>query len=310
MQVMSASVFANTSNLAASHSASYAGSHYPNIIPPSLPAFPFSICRPPSLALLDATDSYRPQPIASCNPTEASSHPLYHSIPAFFREHISPPHMEMASTAPSDNIQPSHLQDRTTYSVAEHLGTQLPEQGHHQQTCTPVENGDETPAQLAQPSKDSHATHPHLEKALHSMAAQMMKPRQHPQNAELLDEFAAEELRTLSALLPANRVPAKAAERTAEHTVSSPGDPVTAMPVSSFPDRTAASPPVPEPQTGMQTDPAWHDQQALSLVNAEELPQDTDTSPEQASKSKFCQLIAFSDPFLFSSNSVNCVFVL
>ena len=204
----------------------------------------------------------------------------------------------MASTAPSDNIQPSHLQDRTTYSVAEHLGTQPPEQRHHQQTCTPVEDSDETPTQLAQPSKDSHATYPHLEKALQSTAAQMMKPRQHPHSAELLDEFAAEELRTLSTLLPTNHVPGKAAERAAEHTVSSPGDPVTAMPVSSFPDRSAASPPVPEPQTGTQTELAWHDQQALSPVNAEESPQDTDTSPEQASKSKFCQLIVFSDPFL------------
>ena len=194
--------------------------------------------------------------------------------------------MEMASTAPLDNVQPSHLQNRTTHSVADHLCAQLPEQRQHQHTCTSVRNDDIGPAQLVQPSKEIASTYPHLEKALQSTAPDMLKARQHPQTAELLDEFAAEELQTLSALLPANNVPDRAAGSTAEHALSNPRSHVTAMPASGSPDRTAAFPAMPEPQTDNGTEPVWNDQQGLSPVDDEESPVDTDTSPEQASKSR------------------------
>lgn len=125
--------------------------------------------------------------------------------------------------------------------------------------------------------------YPHLEKALVLAAQQAAEDRNGSQQAALLNEFAAEELRTLSRILPGAQL-MNAEDSNSHHAASSPQGVSDMALLSMAMGRTAAVPSVPEVLLYTQALYGWHGVQALAAGTTAHLLQQADMFPEASRK--------------------------
>ena len=198
--------------------------------------------------------------------------------------------MDLVTSAPAAMVPTSHLQGSSTCldtdpgmqaAPAEAIQTNPQAAYFHADQDAPTAT-----AQTTGSKPHSHQSmYPHLARALQSAAEQLTEQRQHPQAAHLLDEFAAEELRTLSTLLPTGHTASTAAADTRGHVRLQDND--VAPPSSKSPNMSAAPPPPEhEAHTDTQTQPSWHSQQATGPEYAQE-PQPAETSAAPTTRSMY-----------------------
>lgn len=189
--------------------------------------------------------------------------------------------MDLVTSAPAAMVPTLHLQGSSTCLDTDPGMQAAPaEELQHNPQAAYLNTDQDASRETAQATESKPHSHqsmyPHLARALQSAAEQLTEQRQHPQAAHLLDEFAAEELRTLSTLLPAGHTASSAAADTMGHVRLQDNDVVS--PSSESPDMSAApSPPEHEAHTDAQTQPTWHSQQATGPEYTQE-PQPAETS--------------------------------
>lgn len=204
-------------------------------------------------------------------------------------QHLSIQHMQPAvidSSASSEADQTLHHQDRKSARSDPEQSMELvadpPQHPSQGVNSSNDQDASTAPVQLNDaPRAPLLSKYPHLEKALRSAAEQAAYA---PQRVTLFNEFAAEELRTLSRLLPAGGL-ASGVDGNNQQQVSSPQDGKGAYHQDSPQEETAGEPSLAEAQVNTQMHRGWGGEQEAASEEAAQMAQPADSSP-QASKSR------------------------